>query len=256
MKSNHFVRQIAVVLALVGTVALNALANIVPFNGQTTGEISDRYPVLFTPAGYVFSIWGLIYLLLGAYVIFQALPAQRDNPRLQAVGWMFVLSSLANSAWIVAWHENLLGFALLEILILLATLIIIYRRLGFGKTSVSTAERWLVQLPFSVYLGWVTVATIANATILLYDLGWNGFGISAEIWTVIVFAVVVLLAARVMLTRRDTAFLLVFVWALVGIAQKQAGAPLVSNAALAAAALTAGFAAAGLWRSFRSRGRG
>lgn len=254
MKSNVF-RQIAVVLSLVGMVTINALANIVPFNGQTTGEISDRYPVLFTPAGYVFSIWGLIYLLLGAYVIFQALPAQRDNPRLKAVGWMFVLSSLANSAWIVAWHENLLGFALLEIVILLATLIIIYRRLGYGIVSVPAGERWLAQLPFSVYLGWVTVATIANTTILLYDLGWNGFGISPEIWTVIVFIVVMVLAGQITRVRRDAALLLVFVWALVGIAQKQSAVPLVSYAALGSAAVIAGFAAASLWRRFSARVR-
>ena len=145
-----------------------------PFNGQETGAISDRFAIYFVPAGYVFSIWGLIYLGLIAYAIFQALPAQRENPRLRSIGGLFALASVANIAWIFLWHYEVFPATLAVMLVLLGSLIAIYLRLGTGLTQVSRAETWMVRVPFSVYLGWITVATVANATQLLYFLGWNG----------------------------------------------------------------------------------
>src|SRR5512137_1573723 len=103
MKKEIF-RQIAVVLTVLATIVVNALANILPINGQNTGEISDRFKVYFVPAGYVFSIWGLIYLGLIAMAIYQALPSQRANPRLRSTGWWISLGGLANIAWIFLWH--------------------------------------------------------------------------------------------------------------------------------------------------------
>ncbi len=237
-------RQILTVVAVVATIVVNALANILPFNGQETGAISDRFAIYFVPAGYVFSIWGLIYLGLIAFAIFQALPAQRENPRLRSIGGLFLLSSVANIAWIFLWHYEVFPATLPVMLVLLGSLIAIYLRLGTGRTSVSRAETWMVRVPFSIYLGWITVATVANATQLLYFLGWNGGAIGPEVWTVIMLAVAVVLAWLMAITRRDVAYLLVLVWAFIGIATKHAGTPIVSSAAWIATALVA---AAVLW---------
>ncbi len=230
-------RQIIVVLTVLLTITVNALANILPINGLNTGAISDRFQVYFVPAGYVFSIWGLIYVGLLAYAFYQALPAQRDNPRLQATGWWVVLGGLANSLWIFLWHYLQFVGTLSAMLILLATLIAVYLRLGIGRSKVSLAETLAVRLPFSIYLGWITVATAANVTDVLDFLGWNGFGLDPQAWLVIVLAAVFAIATGMALTRRDAAYALVLVWALTGIAVKQAAVPLVANASLVTAAL-------------------
>ena len=237
--NKNILRQIAVVVAVVVTIAINVLANALPINGQNTGEISDRFQVLFVPAGYVFAIWGLIYLGLIAYAIFQALPAQRDNPRLRSIFWPVIVSALANIAWIFLWHYNYLSLTVVAMLILLASLIVVYLRLGIQKTPVSRGERWAVHVPFSIYLGWITVATIANVTNLLWSAGWNGFGLSAQAWFLVMLAAAIIIAAAMALTRHDVAYLLVLVWAVVGIAVKLAGVPTVSTAAWVAAAVLA-----------------
>ena len=215
-------RQIAVVVTTLITLVVNGLANALPLNGQTTGEISDRFDVYFVPAGYVFSIWGLIYLGLIAFTIFQALPAEKDNPRLQAVGWWVVLANLANSIWIFLWHYEKFPLTVVVMLVLLAALIVIYLRLGIGRTNVSTVEKLVARLPFSIYLGWITVATVANITSLLDYLQWDGFGIAPEVWMGIMLAAVLVIAALMNFTRRDIAYTLVILWALVGIAVKHA----------------------------------
>jgi hypothetical protein len=230
------VRQVVVVLSTVVTLTVNALANALPLNGQTTGEVSDRFKVYFVPAGYVFSIWSLIYALLIALTVYQALPAQRENPALRRVGYLYALSCLANSAWIFLWHYELFPLTLLAMLALLGLLIAIYLNLGIGRTPASSGERWLVRLPFSVYLGWITVATIANVSSLLYFLEWDGWGISPEAWTVIMLVAATAITAATLFTRRDVAYGLVIVWALAGIGVKHAGTPVVSPAAWAATA--------------------
>jgi hypothetical protein len=213
-------RQIAVILTILITLIVNGLANALPINGLNTGEISDRFQVYFVPAGYVFSIWGVIYLGLIAFAIFQALPAQRENPRLQATGWWIALGGLANSLWIFFWHYEQFPLTLIAMLVLLATLIITYLRLGIGLTKVSTAETWAVRVPFSIYLGWITVATVANVTDVLDYWNWNGFGIAPEIWMGIMLAAVLVIATLMAFTRRDVAYALVLLWALAGIAIK------------------------------------
>lgn len=237
------IRQIAVILSLAVMIGVNAMANALPLNGQTSGEISDRFQVYFVPAGYVFSIWGLIYLLLIGYAIFQALPAQRENPRLRKIGFLFVLSCLANSVWLFLWHYEFFVLTLVAMVALLGLLILIYLRLGIGREKTPANERWLVQLPFSVYLGWVSVATIANFTSVLDYLNWGGWGIPPEVWAVIMLAVGVLLGIKMALSRRDVAYLLVLVWAYVGIAIKQADSALVSIFAWIGAAVLLGLAA-------------
>jgi hypothetical protein len=238
---NHLIRQWINVLAVFLTITVNILANALPINGLDTGEISDRFTVFFVPAGYVFSIWGLIYLGLVAYAAYQALPAQRDNPRLRSIDGFFVLSCLANMTWIFLWHYEYFVWTVLAMLTLLLSLIAIYLHLDIGRGKVSgevrAGERWLVHLPFSVYLGWITVATIANITSVLDYLNWSGWGISPVAWTVIMLAAALLIAGLVAWQRRDVAYLLVLVWAFIGIAVKQADAPVVPVAAGISAAV-------------------
>jgi translocator protein len=249
--TKDLVRSLANFVALAATITVNGLANALPINGQTTGEISDRFDVYFVPAGYVFSIWGLIYLGLTAFAIYQLLPAQRQSPRLRRVGWLFVLSSLANITWILLWHYNQFALTVVVMLVLLGSLIGIYERLGIGRQPTSGVERWVVDLPFSIYLGWVSVATIANITSALEAAGWNGWGIAEPVWAVIMLVVGAVLAVVMGLLRRDYAFMGVVVWAFVGIAIKQSDTALVANPAwvLAAAVL-----AAAVLASVRSRG--
>lgn len=239
MMNKDLIRQISVIVALVVMVIVNGLANALPINGLTTEEISNSFDVFFVPAGYVFAIWGLIYLALFVYAIYQTLPAQRENPRLRRTGWVFVVSSLANTVWIFCWHYGYFALTVMMMAILLLSLITIYRRLGTGHTAVARAEQWAVRIPFSIYLGWITVATIANITILLDFVNWNGWGIAPEIWTVIMLAVAVVVAGLMALRHRDLAYLLVLGWAFAGIGVKQAETPLVANAAWIAAVAVA-----------------
>ena len=232
-------RQLVVVLAVVATVVLNGLANALPLNGLTTGEISDRFQVYFVPAGYVFSIWGLIYLALAAYAVYQALPAQRENARLGRIGYLFVLSCLANVTWLFLWHYEQFAWTMVAMIGLLLSLIAIYLRLGIGRTQVPPAERWLVHVPFSIYLGWITVATVANVTSLLDHVNWGGWGIQPAVWAVLMLVVGAAIASAVGLTRGDVAYMLVIVWAFVGIAVKHAATPLVATAAWAATGIVA-----------------
>jgi benzodiazapine receptor len=229
-------RQLLNGLGLVIALAVNALAVLLPLNGLTTAQVSDRYPVLIVPPGYVFSIWGIIYLGLIAFTLYQVLPQQRDNPRLYKMGLWFFFSSLANALWLVSFQYLQFGLAMVIMLVLLGILIRIYIGLGIGKEIVKPMERWLVNLPFSIYLGWITVAAIANAAQLLYSLNWNGFGIAAQLWTLVMLVAAVIISALVSFTRRDVGYSLVLVWAFTGIAVKQAALPLVSSAAWLAAA--------------------
>ena len=234
-------------LALIGAVVMNALASILPLNGRTTGEISDSFNLVFVPAGYVFSIWGPIYLAALGFAIFQALPSQQSNPRVAATGWWFAVSCAANGLWIVFWHYGLYPLTLVAMLTLLASLIVIYLRVNpSGAAPADAPTRWLVQAPFSLYLGWVSVATIANVSSLLVSLGWNGGGLSPVTWAVIMIAVAAALSLVMSFRQRDAIFTGVLVWALIGIWVKQAAVPAVVTASAAAIAVSvAGLLVAG-----------
>lgn len=236
MNKNLF-RQIVVVIALLATIIVNFLANALPLNGQNTGEISDRFSILFVPAGYVFSIWGLIYLGLAVYAVYQALPAQRENPRLQKTGWLFAASSAANILWIFLWHYEVFLFTVFATLSILIFLVLIYLGLETGKTEVSKTEKWLVRAPFSLYLGWASVATIANVSQVLFYLNWNQWGLSAAAWTVTLLIIATLLGLAMLYLRYDRIYNLVLVWAFIGIALKHASVSPVAFTAWGAALL-------------------
>jgi hypothetical protein len=229
-------RQISVIVTTLFALAVNAAAILLPLNGRSSAQISDSFNVLFVPAGYVFSIWGVIYIGLLAYTIYQALPGQRQNKLLQRTGLLVAFSSLANGAWLFAWHYGYYVLSLLVMLVLLSTLITIYLRLGIGRTAFSTIEKWTVSIPFSVYLGWITVATMANVTVVLSYLGWSGWGISPLTWTLLLLGAGVVVAALNAFTRSDIAYSLVLVWAFIGISMRWLNLPVLNSAGFVAAA--------------------
>lgn len=233
--SKDTLRQIANILGVIVAITVNILAVVLPLNGQNSGEISDRFRVYFVPAGYVFSIWSLIYLGWITFAIYQALPVQRDNPRLRRLGYLFAISCLFNAGWLFCWHYNFFGLSVLVMLTLVGLLIASYLALNVGGDRVSRLERWCVDIPFGVYLGWISVAAIANIADWLYLIQWTGFGIAPQAWAAIMLVVASLLGLLMAVTRRDAGYLLVFVWAFAGIAVKQSAAPLVVNTAWAAA---------------------
>lgn len=230
-------RQIANLVTVIIALTVNILASAIPLNGQNTGEISDRFQVYFVPAGYVFAIWGIIYIGWIAFIIYQFRASQKESPRLRRLGYLFALSNLANAAWLFSWHYNYFGLSVIIMLTLLGLLIASYLRLDVNRTSVSPAERWSVDIPFSVYLGWITVATVANVTDLLYLIEWSGFGIAPQVWAVIMIVVASAVGFLMTLTRRDAAYLFVLVWSFIGIAVKQAATANVATTAWIAAGL-------------------
>lgn len=200
-------------------VVMNGLANALPINGVTSGEVSDKYFNLFAPAGITFSIWGLIYVLLGIYTIYQivALRNREDYERLHLskINILYCVTSGANALWILAWHFQVMWLSLILITIILVGLIFI--RLELAQVSLKAKEKWLIRLPFSVYFGWLTIATIANVTVLLVSLDWNGFGLSPVFWTVIVLIVGIIISGVTMFRFKDIAYALVILWAYTGI---------------------------------------
>ncbi|MBM3187637.1 MAG: tryptophan-rich sensory protein [Chloroflexi bacterium] len=221
------------------TIVVNGLANSLALNGVTTGEVSDRYPTYFVPAGYVFSIWGVIYLGLLGFSVFQLLPSEETRRDMERIGYRYIATGVANIIWLFLWHYGVIVLTPVFMLALLGLLISIYTRLGVGLRGVPPLRRWLVDIPFSIYLGWISVATIANIAAALYALGWTGGAIGGQFWAFLMLLVAAGLAIYMCLMRRDRAFALVIVWAAVGIAVKQGGTTLVSPAALVLAIIVA-----------------
>ncbi len=205
-------------LALAGVLTVNALANILPINGLNTGQVSALYPTLFTPAGITFSIWSIIYVLLLGFIGFQWL--QLKNERIQSIITSitpaFQVSCILNMAWIFAWHYLMVGTSVIIMLALLTSLITLFLTLQKHKSS-GFAERTFLHLPFTIYLAWICVATIANLSIALYSIQWKGLGLTDAGWTVIMMTVAASLAGYITIRFLKPAFALVVIWALTGI---------------------------------------
>lgn len=238
MKKSALYPILTILVTLI-TIVINGLANALPLNGQGTGEISDRFAIYFVPAGYVFSIWGIIYLGLIAFTIYQALPAQRGNPLLEKIAPAYWVANLANTAWIFLWHYEVFSLTLFAMLTILAGLIFISYQLSSEPAPLTAGQKWLVKLPISIYLGWISVATIANLSQVLFYYEWGAWGISPALWAVIILAVATLLGWIFYWRHKDLAYVLVLLWAFVGIALKHAPNQLVSGAAWAATGILA-----------------
>ncbi len=217
------------VLAVIFTIVINALAVILPLNGKTTQELSDNLPNLFVPAGITFSIWSVIYILWIVFAFYQVRDFFKKDevkmPFLEQITYLFILSSVANSAWIFLWHYEYVGLSLLMMIVLLVSLLLIHQRLGIGQSTVPMKEKLCVHVPMSVYLGWITVATIANVTAFLVSVNWDGFSIEPLLWTVLIIAVGTLLTFLMLALRKDVAFSLVVLWAFFGIWMKRMTQP-------------------------------
>ncbi len=231
------ISQIVTILATLLTITMNILATALPLNGQDTGEISDRFDIYFVPAGYVFSIWGLIYLGLIAFMIYQALPAQKDDPLLKKIYPAYWIGSLANIVWLFLWHYNIFSITLVAMLTILVSLLYIYGQISKASSDLDRNQKWFIRLPFSIYLGWISVATIANVTQVLFFFDWGGWGIAPAVWAVIMLAVATLLGLLMLWRETDVPYTLVLVWAFIGIVNSQADTALVANAAWVASVI-------------------
>lgn len=218
-KTSTKLYQLFNVLMFAGVIVVNALANILPINNQTTGALSDKYPNLFTPAAITFAVWGVIYALLALFILYQSgvftAKSKTHIASVRRIGPWFIISSIGNMAWIFLWHYMRVGLSLVAMLVILVSLIVI--QLKINKPGISAGERWFSQIPFSVYFGWITVATVANVTAALVNAGWGRFGLSEPLWTTIMIGIAAVIALAHILTRKDIAFGAVIVWAFAGI---------------------------------------
>ncbi len=209
-------------LAFVGMVVVNALSSMLPINGTTPGAVSDSYPNLFAPSGLTFSIWGVIYLLLAAFILYQFGIFKGKSgysiDTVKNVSVFFIISSLANIAWIFSWHYRIIPLSMVLMVIILLCLIRINS--VTYKAQLSKKDKFFLRLPFGIYFGWITVATIANATTLLVSIGWNGFGIAEPVWMIVALAAGLIIGIWTTLKYRHFVYGLVFLWAYLGILLK------------------------------------
>ncbi len=211
--------KMLVAITFIAMVVVNALANLLPINGIDTGSVSDSYQNLFAPAGITFSIWGLIYLLLAGFTFYQFGIINKNGSiskaLLNKVGIVFSISSIANMIWIFSWHYDIIFLSMILMAVILICLIIIVK--AVMEENLTLKEKLFIKLPFSIYFGWITVAAIANVTTLLVSWGWNGFGISETIWTIIILAVGAIIGILTIIRNKDYAYGLVIIWAYIGI---------------------------------------
>ena len=193
--------------------------------GVNTADVSALYQTLITPTGLTFSIWGVIYALLAVFIVYQLMPAHGRDSFIGRIGYLFILSSALNIAWLFLWQYEYITASVVLIFALLLALAAIYLRLGVGKSLVGRGERLCVHLPFSVYFGWITIASIADVSASLVSVGWNGLGIAPGTWAQLVTVVAVAITLLTLATRRDPAYGLVITWALGGIAANQFSYP-------------------------------
>ncbi len=225
-RDTGYIKVIVTITYLI-MIVVNALANILPVNNLNTGQVSEFYPSLFTPTALTFSIWGLIYLLLAGYTLYQLGFFHNDKSMLDEklftkIGIYFSISSIANAVWIFAWHYLFISLSMVLMIIILICLIMIVQLLN--QEEYSFREKILVRIPFSIYFGWITVATIANFVALLVGLGWNGTGASAVIWTIVFIFIGFCIGGITTFKNRDIAYGLVIIWAFIGILIKHISA--------------------------------
>jgi hypothetical protein len=225
-------RQFLTVFAILGSFAVNAISNIRPWGGKNIGAISNTQfaNVLITPANYAFAIWGVIYLGLIGFCVYQFLPVSKQHPRLKPISYLLVLACVAQALWVYLFLARLFALSVVAMVVILVSLIGAYLQLEADR-SPSPQDRWLLRVPFSVYLGWISVATVVNVALALYAANWNGWGVAPEIWTVLMLAISTGLGIALLYQRRDVAFALVLVWAFVAIAVKRVDIPTIAISA-------------------------
>jgi len=216
---------IANVIAVFATIIVNALANIIPIGGNYTGELSDNIPNLFVPAGLTFAIWGVIYILLILFAAYQIADLigkiKPKSDYIEKISFWFILASIGNIIWIFLWHYEQIILSILPMLLLFVSLLMIYLRLEIGSRDASKMIRYFIHLPISVYIGWITVATIANVTAVLVTLNVNGLILGEVNWTILVILVAMIITLFMLYQKKDIFYSLVILWALLGIVIKR-----------------------------------
>lgn len=223
---NDKLQSVLVIIATVGMIVVNYFAATGVLGGIETGAVSDKYPTFITPAGYAFAIWSLIYAGCVAFSIYQILPSQLE--RFRSVRRAYILSCVANSAWLYFWSQEMMVVCLGVILILLATLVFINIKLQKTET---TGEYWLAKFPLGIYFGWVTVATILNATIALVFLGVRVSDSNSILIGAVLLLITAALGVFVRIKLTNYFYPLAIAWALTAIAVKQSGKTLIVAAA-------------------------
>lgn len=210
--------KVLVLLAYLFMLLMNFLANWLPINQLNTGQVSDLYPNLFAPAGFTFSIWAIIYILLGVYV-FHAITGHHTKDFEAHVAIFFIVSSIANGAWIIAWHFLWIGVSLGLMGLIFVSLIMVVRKIELSNYShhLSKHEHHVVTVPFYVYLAWITVAMIANTTTFLVAIQWHRFGLSEVFYVVVVLIVGLLISYFMIKKYHSVSYGLVIIWAYFGI---------------------------------------
>ncbi len=240
MENKLSILQVVNIFAIIITIAVNAIAEIIPINDVTSKEVSDFVPSLFTPPGYVFAIWSVIYTLLIVFMIFQARPSQSNASYLKPTAIFFVLGGIINNTWLILFHYSYAApaiyvFTPILIGLFLVLMLYTYVKLGVGKTSVTIGEKLAVHLPISVYAGWVSLAVIANIASVL-NVIIPGIPLATqELWTSLVIIVALVIALLMLIIRHDFAYGLVVIWATVGISTIQSAVPLIFYAAIGTA---------------------
>lgn len=223
-----------VAVATLLTVLVNLTVDLIPLGGITTAKVSDIYFTFFTPAGITFAIWGVIYAGLTAYAIYFLRFKSESAEKLEKTFWWYVFASLANVIWLICWHYQQVGLSTVFMGALLVSLIMIYLEVN-KPTKLPQRFAWMVRVPVSIYLGWISVATIANIASALVQVSWLGFGLSAETWSAILIGVATGLGLAMTKFRKDFFFVGVLVWALIGIgANFYTSSPMVFGAVIVA----------------------
>ena len=249
------------VIGFILVIAVNIMAVWLPINGQHTGTVAEKYSNLLVPAGLTFSIWGLIYLALLCFTIYQLWLAfcgqhpQELRRLMTRMRYWWMLSCIANACWLFAWHYELLPLSLLLMLLLLASLIAIRHNFAIGDTGAPWREKLFIHFPFSLYLSWIGIATITNITTLMVYWGWHGQGISQETWSVLMISLCAGVSAYMVLQHHSITYGLVNVWALYGIILKRKHAGIISEHIVTQAAIIAiGLIAIAIsWKLYRER---
>lgn len=230
--------QILNILSFIAMIVVNGLADFLPINGQTTGQVADQYPNLFVPASITFSIWLLIYSLLFLFCMYEGSTLFENEKKVmdkkervvEIIGYRFIVSCVLNIAWIIAWHYHLLLLSVIIMLGLLVTLIAIFLQVHKAGTYAGRKARWFVYAPFSIYLGWITVATIANISAYLISIGWNRFNIAEWVWACIMIIAATMLGMLMLIRFNNIFYALTIAWGLFGIVMRQQSAQSELNA--------------------------
>lgn len=218
---NDKLRQLLNVCFAVAQPVVAALTQL-GITRPSIGEISARYPTYVVPAGYAFTIWNLIFALSLGYAVWQALPAERENPLLRRVGWLTASAMAATSAWMLVFQRSLFALSLAVMLWLLASLVGVVARAYRSAAAFSRAEAWLVYVTFSVFLGWITVATVANIAQTLTAYGWDRWGVDTQTWGVVALLLAgVIASVATAAMRGNTPYALTVIWALIAVAGNQ-----------------------------------